>query len=253
MERLIQLLDDLDHFLDMIGRGWVMLRAFYTECVKILEERFDKTICIVLKGDSFRLRIADGFIIDVVRDDIIIEIQTRRFSSIHDKLKKLVQTHEVRLIHPIITKKWVVYVDKETGKKDGKRKSPKTGKPIDLFKELIRIPVLVKHPNFSMILYMVQAEETRIRGEKKGWRGRGYKIQDRRIIGVDKVISLNHPGDYLRFLPDELGDPFTNKRLAEVAEIHPREAGWITYCLKKMGAIKEVGKEGRSLLFRRIG
>ncbi len=205
-----------------------------------------------LPGDRFEVKL-DGFIIDVVRDDTIIEIQTRSFSSIREKLRKLVQTHEVRLIHPIITNKWVVYLDKETGKISGKRKSPKTGKPIDLFKELIRIPALVKHPNFSIILYMVQAEETRIRGEKKGWRGRGYKIHDRKIIGVDKVISLNHPGDYLRFLPDELKDPFTNKRLAEAAGILPREAGWITYCLKKMGAIKEVGKEERSLLFRRNG
>ncbi|MCK4758224.1 MAG: hypothetical protein KAS67_07220 [Thermoplasmata archaeon] len=202
-----------------------------------------------LPGDRFEVRVGT-YIIDVVRGDILIEIQTRSFSSIRDKLRTLVKTHEVRLIHPIIVQKWVVYVDKDTGKKLGKRKSPRKGKPIDLFRELIRMPGLVKHPNLSIILYMVQAEETRIRGVKKGWRGRGYKILDRRIIGVDEVISLNHPGDYLRFLPDGLDNPFTNKMLAHEADIRIREAGWITYCLKKMGAIQEVGKRGRELLFR---
>ncbi len=202
-----------------------------------------------LPGDRYEVKHDKGYVIDLVRGDVMVEIQTRSFSSIKGKLEDLVKAHEVRLIHPIIVRKWVVYVDKETGKRSGKRKSPKIGKPIDLFKELIRMPGLVKHPNFSIILYMVLAEETRIRGEKKNWRGRGYKIQDRKIVGVEKVISLNHPGDYAMFLPDDLEPMFTNRMLAETANISLREAGWITYCLKKMGTIQEEGKRGRALLF----
>ncbi len=35
--------------------------------------------------------------VDVVRGDLLIEIQTRSFSSIRDKLGKLVRNHHVRL------------------------------------------------------------------------------------------------------------------------------------------------------------
>lgn len=205
-----------------------------------------------LPGDRFEARV-DGYIIDVVRGDVLIEIQTRGFSSIRDKLRKLAKNHMVRLIHPIIVKKWVIYIDKDTGKKTGKRKSPRTGKPEDLFKELMRMPALPKNPNFSIILYMVRAEETRIKGEKRGWRGRGYKILDRKIIGIDEIISLNHPGDYLGFLPDELEERFTNNMLARASGLRIQEARMMSYCLKKMGAIREVGKKGNELVFERAG
>ena len=39
--------------------------------------------------------------VDVIRGDLLIEIQTRSFSSIRDKLAKLVKDHHVRLVHPV--------------------------------------------------------------------------------------------------------------------------------------------------------
>ena len=50
----------------------------------------------------------DGYFIDVVQGDLLIEIQTRKFSAIKSKLRKLMQNHPVRLVHPIAKDKWVV-------------------------------------------------------------------------------------------------------------------------------------------------
>src|SRR6185503_11946586 len=48
-------------------------------------------------GDQFEVPVG-GFVIDIVRDDLLIEIQTRNFSSIKSKLNKLAHSHRVRLI-----------------------------------------------------------------------------------------------------------------------------------------------------------
>src|SRR5919106_3118329 len=58
-------------------------------------------------GDRFEVPV-DGFVIDIVRDDLLIEIQTRNFASIKSKLTKLVCCHKVRLVYPIVQEKWIV-------------------------------------------------------------------------------------------------------------------------------------------------
>ena len=45
--------------------------------------------------DRFEVEV-DGFVIDIVRDDQLLEIQTGNFASIRSKLKKLVRSHRVR-------------------------------------------------------------------------------------------------------------------------------------------------------------
>src|SRR6476660_9293966 len=75
-------------------------------------------------GDQFEVPV-DGFVIDIVRDDLLIEIQTRNFSSIKSKLNKLAHSHRVRLIYPIVQEKWIVR--SANGVAAIRRKSPKRG------------------------------------------------------------------------------------------------------------------------------
>ena len=51
-------------------------------------------------GDRFEVPL-DGFVIDIVRDNVLLEIQTRHFGAIKSKLATLVSSHQVRLIYPI--------------------------------------------------------------------------------------------------------------------------------------------------------
>ena len=43
----------------------------------------------------------DGFTVDIVRGDLLIEIQTRNLSAIKRKLMTLVEQHPVRLVYPV--------------------------------------------------------------------------------------------------------------------------------------------------------
>ncbi len=55
-------------------------------------------------GDLFEVPV-DDFIVDIVRDGLLVEIQTRNFSSIRRKLEELVAHHSVRLVYPISREK----------------------------------------------------------------------------------------------------------------------------------------------------
>src|SRR5215207_8099873 len=77
-------------------------------------------------GDRIEV-LVDGFVIDIVRDDLLIEIQTRNFASIKSKLTNLVRFHQVRLVYPIIQEKWIVRSATRNGKGPIRRKSPKKG------------------------------------------------------------------------------------------------------------------------------
>ena len=118
-------------------------------------------------GDRLEVPV-DGFVIDIVRDDLLIEIQTRNFSSIKSKLNNLVRSHPVRLIYPIVQEKWIVRLATDKGGGVIRRKSPKRGRLEDLFWELVSIPQLMSNPNFSLEVLMIQSRGGEaIRGEAK--------------------------------------------------------------------------------------
>ena len=63
-------------------------------------------------GDRFEVPVG-GFVIDIVRDDVLLEIQTGSFASIKSKLAKLLESHQIRLIYPIAEEKWIVRLAKD--------------------------------------------------------------------------------------------------------------------------------------------
>ncbi|MCK5593349.1 hypothetical protein KAI31_04555, partial [Candidatus Bathyarchaeota archaeon] len=127
-------------------------------------------------GDRIEVKI-DDFIIDIARGTLLIEIQTRNFSAIKRKLSNLVENHQVRLVHPIPERKWIVRVT-ETGKIVGRRKSPRKGRLVDLFYELVSISDLIGNKNFSLEVLMIEEEEIRCNNGKGSWRRKGVSIKD---------------------------------------------------------------------------
>ena len=58
-------------------------------------------------GDRLEVRL-EGYIIDVIRDQLLIEIQTASFASLKRKLYALTARHPVRLVYPVAREKWLV-------------------------------------------------------------------------------------------------------------------------------------------------
>ena len=201
-------------------------------------------------GDQLEVRV-DGFIVDIVRGDLLIEIQTRNLSAIQRKLRALLGQHPVRLIHPIAAEKWIVRMTASGKKIIGRRKSPKVGRLADLFEELVSIPDLINHPNLVFEIALVQEEEIRRADGKGSWRRRGQSVHDRKLLKVMETITFEKKEDFVRFLPEGLEQPFSNASLAHRLDTPVHAVRRMTYCLKRMGVIEEVGKNRNQLLFKR--
>jgi hypothetical protein len=201
-------------------------------------------------GDRLEVKM-DKYVIDLVREDSLIEIQTRNFSAIGNKLRALVKYNVVTLVHPIAIEKHIVTME-NADKVISRRKSPKKGKLVDLFDELIRIPDLIDEENFILEILMTKEEEIRCKDGKGSWRRKGISIVDRKLVQVVEKVTFREGKDFLRFLPEELPMNFTNKELSKTLKITVFKARKVTYCLRKMNIIKEVGKKRNELIFERF-
>jgi hypothetical protein len=202
-----------------------------------------------LEGDRLEAKV-NGFTVDIVRGDLLIEIQTANFSAIKPKLRCLLGDHKVRLVYPIPRKKWIVHKSKSSGGIFGRRRSPKKGSLSDLFSELIRIPDLFSKGNLSIEVLMIELEEIWCNDGKGSWRRKGASIEDRKLIRVFERVKFERKADFLRVLPKDLPDHFSNRNLAESLRISINQSRKMTYSLRKIGTIKHVGKNRNQMLFQ---
>ena len=129
-----------------------------------------------LPGDRTEVPV-EGYVIDLVRSDTLIEIQTASFGKLARKLTRLVRGHRVRLVHPVARRKWIVTIGPD-GRVLRRRASPKRGAYRDLFAELVRILHLIGNPNFSFEVLLVEVEELRCADGHGSWRRRGISVVD---------------------------------------------------------------------------
>mgnify|MGYP001815319746 CR=1 FL=1 len=192
----------------------------------------------------------EGFVIDLVRGDLLIEIQTRGFSAMQRKLDRLLDDHPMRLVHPVAAVKWIVKADAETGEVTPRRRSPKRGIAADVCAELVSFPSLLSHPNFTLEVLLGEEEEL-WRSDRKGWRRHGFVVEERRLVEVVEPVRFGSPDELRSLLPDGLPDPFTTADLAGRLGRSRHLAQEVAYCLRESEAIEAVGRDRRGYLYRR--
>lgn len=203
---------------------------------------------LYMNGEARTEVLVDGYVVDVVKEGLLIEIQTSNFAQIKEKLLTLLRKYPVRLVHPLAQKKWIVKQSTESATPLDRRLSPKRCVFIDIFDELVRIPSFIQHHNFSLEVILIEEEEIRCQDGKGSWRRRGWSIVDRRLLEIIDRRLYENPSDFLHFIPDSLERPFTNSKLVQSLQISKRLGQRLTYCLRKMNVLKTVGKEGNAFL-----
>jgi hypothetical protein len=193
----------------------------------------------------------DGFTVDIVRGDLLIEIQTRNLWCIRRKLTKLLEQHPVRLVYPVAKDRWIVRQSKSGRRVLGRRKSPKRGTVELIFEEFVSIAELLAHPEFSLQVVIIQEEQVRRFDKTRNWQRKGWGTYERRLLKVVDERLFETPQDMLALIPITLSDPFTTKDLAEATDHPVWLAQKMAYCLRKMGAITVAGKRGRGILYIR--
>ena len=200
------------------------------------------------QGDQVESNV-EGYHIDIIQSDLLIEIQTANFASLRTKLTRLTKKHHVRLVYPIAQEKWIARLATDSKTKICRRKSPKRGYIYQLFQELVSIPNLIRNSNFSLEVLMIQEEEVRCQDGKGSWRRKGLSISDRCLIQVLSRNVFKEPFDFLALIPRGLKEPYSTQDLAESIEQPRWLAQKMAYCLRSMGAIEIVGKNGNSFLY----
>jgi hypothetical protein len=202
-------------------------------------------------GDRIE-EVVDGFVVDLVRGDVLIEIQTGSFAPLRRKLELLSRRHRVRLVAPVPLVRRIIRVG-DDGEMLSARRSPRRGRVEEVFERLVSIPALLRRPHFELELILIHQEELRVYRQGQAFRRHGWVVAGRRLVSVEQCIRVATPADAARLLPDELPDLFDTAQIAEAAAIERRLAQQMTYCLRAMGALEVEGKRGNALVHRRAG
>ena len=192
----------------------------------------------------------DGFIVDIVHNNSIIEIQTGSFTKIRAKLSTLLSHYKVKLVYPIAFEKTLIVYDSKKENILYKRRSPKKGELIDIVDEIIHIPKLIIHPNFSLEVLFTKEEEIRSADGEGSWRRKGISILDRQLLDIIKRIKFNHVQDYIMLLPNNVPSSFTNMDLSRIMSKPLKKVQKLTYSLKQMSLLRVIGKQGNAQVFK---
>jgi hypothetical protein len=198
-------------------------------------------------GDRAEVEVG-GYVVDILRGDLIIEVQTANFSAIAAKMRALISDHRVRLVHPIPSDLWIV---KNNGGMPSRRKSPRHRSVIDVFEELVSFPELITHEHFQLDVVLTQEEELRVLDSRKRWRRKGWGTVERRLLDITETVSFRSGADFIALLPAGLPEEFLTSDLASALERPRHLAQKVAYCLRSCGLIEPVGRNGNAIVYSR--
>jgi hypothetical protein len=238
---------------------------FQTACDKIIHrdrERNrigtlgEKTLHAVLKNyfepDESRHEIRiKGYYADAVNENGIIEIQTRNFNALRNKLRVFLELEQVTVVYPIPYTKWLYWMDEENNVVTRKRKSPKKGTPYMAFYELYKIKEFLHHPNLSFCIILINMEEYKL---LNGWsenKKRGSTRYDRIPTEVVEEIYIQNEMDFAQLIPEELEAEFTSKDYKMKTGLSISSAQTALNVLTYVGAVERVGKKGNAYIYTR--
>lgn len=214
----------------------------------------EKTVHAVLKNayapdeDMHEIPI-ENYVADIYTGTEIIEIQTRQFNKMRNKLSAFLPQYPVTVVYPIPHRKWLIWIDEETGELSNKRKSPAVGNVYLAFIELYKIKNFLPDKNLRLQFVLLDVEEYRL---LNGWskdKKKGSCRYDRIPVGFVEEVSVERVEDYMRFVPYELAEKFTVKDFAKAAKIPTKLAQTVVHILHYVGVIERIGKLGKSYLY----
>jgi hypothetical protein len=191
----------------------------------------------------------DGYVIDIIQDGCLVEIQTGNFASIKHKVIDLTDRHPLRVVYPITQEKWIVKLPEDGIGTPERRKSPKRGRIVEIFNELVSFPEILHNANFSLEVLMIQEEEVRRFSGVRRFRNRGWVTEERRLLGIVDQYLFEGPESVCGLIPKSLPDEFTTLDFADALGEPRRFAQKAAYCLRKIGVIVQIGKRGKSKLY----
>jgi hypothetical protein len=194
-----------------------------------------------------------GYRIDVVDRRRLIEIQHGPLAAIRDKVQAILAEgrRQVVVVKPIVRTKLLVRLAARGGAEVARRRSPKCGRPLDLFDELVHFTRAFPHPRLTLDVPLVDVEELRYpgHGRRRRWRESDFQVEDQRLLAVHETLRLRTCDDLAGLIACPLPEPFDTAHLAASLEVQRWVAQRIAYCFLQMGGVQCVGKRGNARLY----
>ena len=191
-----------------------------------------------------------NFYVDIFKNGKIIEIQTRAFNKLRNKLAFLLEKYPVTIVYPIPRNKWIYWIDEESGEIINNRKSPKQGSFYHSFYELYKIKQYLKHPNLTICLMLIDIKEYR---NLNGWsenKKKGSSRYDQIPLELSDEVYLKSVDDYDIFIPNELPKEFTSKDYQKKSPLNLRQSQIALNILTYLDIVKRTGKRGNLILYQ---
>jgi hypothetical protein len=235
---------------------WIPPTGYDNRIGIVRESSLHRDLKIHYTGKGGIIEVSTGYKGKYVSDGItktgeIIEVQIGSFGPLKDKIKHIAPLSSIRIIHPIITQKYIEVYDAENTRCYC-RKSPRKGTIWDLFKALVYAPEIPLMPRLTIELAMVAVKQQRRQDRQGSWRRKGISIMDTELTAVQDSLILSGRDDYNVFLSSLEVEPFTSRDLGNIARITPSLARKTLYVLTRLGIVKRSAKKGNAMLYTRI-
>ncbi len=199
------------------------------------------------------------FRIDVLNEErgIIYEIQRASFGGrFSKKIQFLLDStnYIIRIVHPIL------YKQKTSRMRVDERLSVSyrnfNSSILHLFDQLVHFKILYqKRLEFDVLLVNEHITKEFVGYTRRSHRRR-YETKKRDLIEIVETYKIRSKVDFLKILPSDLPDQFTNQDLAHkltfknITRRNYQLPGKITYSLCQLGILKRVGKKGNAFVFQ---
>lgn len=189
------------------------------------------------------------YVADIVNENGIIEIQTRSFDKLRNKLSDFLDVANVTVVYPIPASKWIIWVDTQTGESSAKRKSPKKGNFYSAFYELYKIKNLLTSPLLNIHLLLIDMIEYK---NLNGWSKNKKRGSSRNVIIpvelVDELV-ISSPADFLKLVPFPPPEQFSSRDFAKATGLSLKLAQTALNVLFSVGAVQRIGKNRNSYIY----
>ena len=222
-----------------------------------LSEKTIHAVCKFYREPDERLHEVrvEGLVADVCREDgSIVEVQTRNFDRLREKLTRFLPEHEVEVVYPLPARKQIIWMA-EDGTLGEPSLSPKRGRHTDACYELWRIKEFLGDEHLTVRLLFIDVDEYRLlNGWSKDKKHGSTRVE--RIPGaLREELLLRDLAEYEEaFVPELtfLGE-FTAAEFQKENRMTKRLASYTIGFLREIGAVEKTGTRGRAYLYRRAG
>jgi hypothetical protein len=192
------------------------------------------------------------FVADILDGNTVYEIQTGSFSPLRDKIQWILDntTYNVMLIHPIAETKWINYINGKTKEIEKRQRSPLKGKITDIAPELYFLRDFISSPRFSLVIFMMEAEQYKKNMQKDNRRRPRYRKYELIPVSLLRAHVFKNGDDYRLFIPNDLPERFTVKEYSKSSGIVGMDAYSIVKTLCHIDLLETDGNIGRAVAYK---